>query len=383
MKRLSHSRYQEDNCTYEIFTNCLETLNYECDYFYPLSFHNASEFEKLDVNSSVVLIGTKDCFNTLTNGAEETTNNTIQYLEHVMLRMIKLHPTKIFVIFHEYMTPLSLTMFNETNVKSIMWSNTLNDYEERSGLKPVFTKNKKTNKVGISLNRQMREHRITLVSYLHGMDLQTHIHISAVHLDSKCDCNLMDMVSWDFSNNIMLRDTSIKGFQYICENLSTINNEEPYNLQRTPTTIEGARINIINFENKLRNLYENSYVELVTETLYNAPSGIVTEKFLNSVYGCNFPIILSTPGTVDFLRNMGFDMFDDVVDHEYDAVGSPAMRMEVAIKANAKLFLNKEQTILHWESLLSRFEKNIIVANNIYKWYKDRALSKLCKMKLI
>ena len=43
-----------------------------------------------------------------------------------------------------------------------------------------------------------------------------------------------------------------------------------------------------------------------------------TEKCMKPFYNLQFPIILGYDGIVDKLRKLGFDMFDDIIDHSYD-----------------------------------------------------------------
>jgi hypothetical protein len=82
----------------------------------------------------------------------------------------------------------------------------------------------------------------------------------------------------------------------------------------------GNNDNVSNFKNKLTPYYKNTFVEIVSETSFGEKSFLLTEKTLNSIYGCSFPILLCSQGTVAFLRSMGMDMFDDVIDHSYDSI---------------------------------------------------------------
>jgi hypothetical protein len=92
--------------------------------------------------------------------------------------------------------------------------------------------------------------------------------------------------------------------------------------------------NAKNFDLHLRSLYQDHFVEIVVETQFNVPFFGASEKFKNSVYGCSFPIVLGGYGIVKFLRNLGFDMFDDVIDHSYDCIQDPLDRLCAAINLN-------------------------------------------------
>jgi hypothetical protein len=134
-----------------------------------------------------------------------------------------------------------------------------------------------------------------------------------------------------------------------------------------------------NFENRLQSMYRDSFVEIVSESSFTAPSFILSEKTAHSFYGCNFPIILSGCGTVAHLREIGLDVFDDVVDHSYDTVENPFDRVITAIESNRKLLIDADYAKQCWQNCRSRFENNVDVMHNIYSWYERRARQKFAE----
>ena len=65
--------------------------------------------------------------------------------------------------------------------------------------------------------------------------------------------------------------------------------------------------------------YTNSYVNYVTETSTLNNTIIVTEKTWKPIMSGQLGLWLSNPGAVDFLRSIGFDVFDDIMNnHLYD-----------------------------------------------------------------
>ena len=120
-----------------------------------------------------------------------------------------------------------------------------------------------------------------------------------------------------------------------------------------------ANHNALNINLKLRNIYEHTAIEIVNETTFFNNGIFVSEKFLNSVYGKNFPILLSNPGTVKYLRDSGFDMFDDVIDHSYDCEPEPLQRLFKALYLNEQLLQNKNFAVDKWYNCKSRFESNL------------------------
>jgi len=127
----------------------------------------------------------------------------------------------------------------------------------------------------------------------------------------------------------------------------------------------------------LSQLYQNSFLEIVTETLFEDTRGFgtLTEKYLNTVYGYNFPIILGVPGIVDHARSLGFDLFDDVIDHSYDTITDPMARIQAAIQLNLALLTDHTATVDKWTTCRARFDNNFVHANQkIYSITRDNML---------
>ena len=69
---------------------------------------------------------------------------------------------------------------------------------------------------------------------------------------------------------------------------------------------------------RLINVYGSCAVNIVTETQYNLAQGIITEKTIMAMLAEQMPIVIGYPGIVADCKELGFDMFDDVVDTSYD-----------------------------------------------------------------
>jgi hypothetical protein len=110
--------------------------------------------------------------------------------------------------------------------------------------------------------------------------------------------------------------------------------------------------NVTNFI-KLVELYQQTPVNIITETLYHDSRGILTEKLLQAVASLQLPIIIGHKGAVDDARRYGFDMFDDVIDNSFDNLHNN-IRWKKAIDLNIHI-LNNE---FNYESLLPRLIKN-------------------------
>lgn len=61
----------------------------------------------------------------------------------------------------------------------------------------------------------------------------------------------------------------------------------------------------------------DSYIHLVTESTIG-PAVFVTEKTWRPIAYEQLFLVFGNPGTIEFLRNQGVDVFDDLIDHSYD-----------------------------------------------------------------
>jgi hypothetical protein len=64
--------------------------------------------------------------------------------------------------------------------------------------------------------------------------------------------------------------------------------------------------------------YTDSYINIVTETMVTGKCWHLSEKLWKPIISGQFGLYIAYPGTVDHLRYLGFDVFDDYIDHSYD-----------------------------------------------------------------
>jgi hypothetical protein len=87
--------------------------------------------------------------------------------------------------------------------------------------------------------------------------------------------------------------------------------------------------------NVLKNIFNDTVVSLITETVPdNEKMSVFTEKTLFSVLGLNFPIWIGGYKQAEIWKKMGFDVFDDIIDHSYQNYDTLIERCVYAIKFN-------------------------------------------------
>lgn len=100
-------------------------------------------------------------------------------------------------------------------------------------------------------------------------------------------------------------------------------------------------------------VFSNGYIDLVTENIHYSPTpfeyNTLTEKSLKPFLLYQLPIFITYKGNLECLRNLGFDLFDDILDNSYDLIEDPKERIDIALSNLTKL-----KTI----DLSNYFEKN-------------------------
>jgi hypothetical protein len=113
-----------------------------------------------------------------------------------------------------------------------------------------------------------------------------------------------------------------------------------------------------------KNIYENrtfesSYVNIVTESCYDRPEIHITEKSMKPFYFYQLPIFLSSYNHVKMLKDrFGFDLFDDIINHDYDNEPDDKKRFILVFNEILRLLKNKEQVIEFYKNNEDRFIKN-------------------------
>jgi hypothetical protein len=104
-----------------------------------------------------------------------------------------------------------------------------------------------------------------------------------------------------------------------------------------------------------KNVYEPSCISLITEPTYIEREAFLTEKTIMAIYGGTIPIWVGGWRSADALRLLGFDVFDDIVDHSYETLEDPWARVRQAVLLNLNLLRNFTIT----DAILTRLRCNL------------------------
>lgn len=369
------SRPPTDDHTFYMFKELIKDIAAQNQVFYMWSNPPDRVLKFLDTvtfTSPIVVIAIKD----LMDGWKEFNywHDQQQDIPKKISAIAQQHADKKFVVFTslENLEP----ELNESNVFIVPWGGDLVNQETTyRTLKPVSDKNFDSKKHFICLNRNRRDHRIVALSYLLGQGLEANGYVSYLsnkHKDASLQPkDFLDRIGWEFDEgHEAIREIMLKGYGLLLD-LPQPDTEEfeiyhHYNRK--------ANDNSTNFNDHLRPRYQNSFVEIVSESSFCAPSFNVTEKTANAFFAYNFPIVLGGCGIVQHLRDLGLDVFDDVVDHCYDTISNPFDRIVTAIDNNRQLLTDGAYAKQRWKDCRSRFESNYEIIRTVYDWYDARTL---------
>lgn len=121
--------------------------------------------------------------------------------------------------------------------------------------------------------------------------------------------------------------------------------EELFAPYKYPMTIDGDTINDhvqhLAFDYK----FFSAIVNIISETMEDDDSPInLSEKTFKAFAWHQIPIWHASPNTVNEVRKLGFDLFDDIIDHSYDTVTTYDVRKEKVMN-NLREFKNRFPTL--------------------------------------
>lgn len=103
-----------------------------------------------------------------------------------------------------------------------------------------------------------------------------------------------------------------------------------------------------------------SFVNIVHETNDNQHDRIfLSEKTFKAFAWHQLPIFVATLGHVNIVRELGFDMFDDIIDHSYDSCTDTNQHRVKVFSQLAKL-IKMNPTVTDWQNLRKKLWPRIV-----------------------
>lgn len=232
------------------------------------------------------------------------------------------------------------------------------------------------NKKWVFLNNQPTTHRLFSLSYILSKNLDKHGSISAsdyIYTRANQYNSLYDLSNDLFRINNW--DTLEQGFN----NLRSLKFEKVNSL--LPISKRSAEDKfwnflISNYNDNLLPLHKTAALEIISTSIYFEPIPFFGEKEPNAVRSKNFIIFISSQHTVKKWRELGFDAFDDIIDHSYDDQPDPALRIIEAIDKNQKLLDGAVDLEKLWLDCQPRFDNNLKNLNSLQDFLDSNLTNK-------
>ena len=176
----------------------------------------------------------------------------------------------------------------------------------------------------------------------------------------------------DIDKNAMIRETNNIAYQKIILSSKITTTPRQYLFGTEKSLDQGLKYgSITNPEVYQRFLqqavFEPTCVSLITEPAFFERETIITEKTIMAIYGGTVPIWVGGWRIADYLRDQGFDVFDDIVDHSYQDMPDPWDRCYYAIEKNINLLKDFDTVQKFVYNNKHRFQANLDLLNtNIF-----------------
>jgi len=134
--------------------------------------------------------------------------------------------------------------------------------------------------------------------------------------------------------------------------------------------------------------YCSTEIEVVLETLFDDSRIQLTEKILRPI-ACGHPFMLvSTPGSLDYIKSYGFETFSKHIDESYDTILDPLQRLESVVAEMKRIAIlpaeEKKQLYANLRTIAAR-NKQLFFSkswhDSIVQEYKDNLEAALLKTK--
>ena len=126
--------------------------------------------------------------------------------------------------------------------------------------------------------------------------------------------------------------------------------------------------------------YACTAIEVVLETLFDDNRLHLTEKTLRPI-ACGRPFILmATHGSLQYLKDYGFQTFDGLIDETYDTIVDPKERLQAVIKEMSRIAaLSHTEKHILWSEIykISKFNQRLFFSKN---WRQSIVEEFLCNL---
>lgn len=151
--------------------------------------------------------------------------------------------------------------------------------------------------------------------------------------------NRLRLLHWIDQQKLTNRTHSLPWKNSPCHSISVTNGFLPGETPLEHGVLNGPYNNAEIYQRLLqRSVFEPSCVSAITEPCYYERESMITEKTLMAIWSGTIPVWIGGWRLPDVMRDLGFDVFDDIVDHSYSTLEQADSRCTTAMTANIALF---------------------------------------------
>tara|TARA_R110002167_G_scaffold113849_1_gene287248 strand:+ start:1231 stop:2349 length:1119 start_codon:yes stop_codon:yes gene_type:complete len=197
-------------------------------------------------------------------------------------------------------------------------------YYSPDWLNQLNTKKLKLNKHFICLNRTIKTHRTSLLFHLYNNQLLNNGYVSFY--------SEVDGLNY-FTHTNKFEPTynhSTDKFEEVDKLLPLRVEEEELNPNEDNPTYFGA-------VKRIENAFRSSFMNVVTETWTGNDLLFLSEKTYKPIFLKQPFLVVGNPYTIKYLRDNGFDVFDDIFDHSYDEELDENKRLKMVVEEIKKI----------------------------------------------
>jgi hypothetical protein len=356
--------------------------NYECHLFYYCPHGTGTNYKdltKIKYEQDLVIWVAGDTLESIDdyNWYSDKKPEGLVYME----RICRMYPEKKFILITEQYEMDVLSVVK--NLKFVDLPPVYFRYDKsKINYNICLNKNHDSKKKWVFLNNCVRIYRVVSLSYILSKNIDKFGHITVsdyifdeIESHKKIYSLNKTVFQFDIKTSLQLNN----GYN-ILKNKLFEQAKIPYWTFDSTTKVISKNINdnIDNYNNNLIKLYEDVKLEILSSGHFSEPTPCFSEKEIQWVYGRNFLIYLGSPRSIQWFREWGFDVFDDVVNHDYDLIEDPSERILRAIDDNIHLLDGSTDLDQLWKDREERFNQNCLVADNI-----QEKLDNECKKQIL
>ena len=102
--------------------------------------------------------------------------------------------------------------------------------------------------------------------------------------------------------------------------------------------------------------FTETYINLITETNCRSSTPMLSEKTFKPIVAGQLFVFIGSPKGIEFLRDIGIDVFDDIVDHSYDNIIDSRHRIQTALAEVDRLMTLDLKSI--YSTIKPRLQRN-------------------------